>query len=161
MNQFVKTTYHSIWDEENPEYNHHFLANLMRTAYQEYDFIKAMESSLKDIVPDIYWEIHQNGEIPTYEDLNYQELDNLIEDLNYIISKYSLPVINVKTKTDCMVDYDLSWRFFGIFYPIPIFSYPYTNNESGQSGYVKLYDIQTIEAVLKSPQFLTWKNQSP
>jgi hypothetical protein len=151
------STYHSLWDAENPKFQHHYLANLMRTAYQEYNFIVAMDKAFKDLMPDLHYEYWACGNILTYESLSNSELELLVEGLQANIYADNLPIINVKTKTDCTVDYGLDWQFFSKLYPIPFFTYPQTNNESGKEFYVKLYDVVTLETILKSPEFLKWK----
>jgi hypothetical protein len=151
------STYHSQWDAENPKFQHHYLANLMRTAYQEYNFTVAMDTAFKDLMPNLHHEYWACRNILTYESLSYKELELLVEELQANIYAYDLPIINVKTKTDCTVDYGLDWQFFNKFYPIPVFTYPQTNHESGKEFYVKLYDVLTLETILKSSEYLKWK----
>jgi hypothetical protein len=153
----INSTYHSQWDEENPNFQHHYLANLMRTAYQEYNFIEAMDKTFRELMPDLHYEYWACGNILTYESLSYDELDDLIEKLQNKIQDNGLPIINVKTKTDCTVDYGLDWRFFSKFYPTPIYTYPQINNQSGKEFEVKLYDIDTLGIILRSPEYLRWK----
>lgn len=153
----TKSTYHSQWDKENPKFQHHYLANLMRTSYQEYNFIIAMDKAFKELMPELHYQYWSCNMILTYEASSNSELELLVEELQANIYADNLPIINVKTKTDCTVDYGLDWWFFSKFYPTPIYTYPQINNQSGKEFYVKLYDTQTIENVLYSSEYLDWK----